>query len=345
MEADTVKSPGAAPGHKPQASALQTVIRRIASFNELGLLVALAALVVFIAAFHPSFLSAASLVNVGRQAAFFGTLGLGIVFLLAMREIDLSVGAIYAVAAIEAAILMRDGLDPWLAALAGIAIGVTLGAINGVLSIGFKIPTLIVTLGTISMYRGLTLILTDASPVTGLPTEHAFFTFLGGDVLGVPTSVWVFVVVTLVLVVVFRSTRFGFLVRAIGSNEDAARLSGISISRIRMYALMLMGGLCGIAGMLTLAFFGSADPNLGLGWEFLAIAAAIIGGTSLAGGTGSVFGAMLGALMISVITSGLVQFGVTANWSQFVTGAVLIAAVALDALIRRRREARVMARG
>jgi ribose transport system permease protein len=320
-------------------------VRRIAGFNELGLLVALGGIVLLIASFHPNFLAVPSLVNVGRQASFVGILGLGIVFLLSMREIDLSIGALYAVAAIGCAILMRDGVDPWIAAVGGILIGLTLGAINGFLSVALKLNTLIVTLGTISMYRGLTLLLTNASPVTGLPTEHAFFSILGGSHLGIPASVWAFVLITVVLIVVYRATRFGFVIRAIGSNEQAARLSGIAINRIRVLALMLMGVLCGISGVLTIAFFGSADPNFGIGWEFLAIAAAIIGGTSLAGGSGSVLGAFLGALMISVITSGLVQFGVTANWSQFVTGAVLITAVAVDALIRRRRQIRQATRG
>jgi ribose transport system permease protein len=259
------------------------------------------------------------------------------VFLLSMREIDLSVGSIYAVVIMECAILMSDGHNPWLVAAIGLVIGMGLGAANGILANLFGLPALIITIGTLSMYRGLTLILSDNRYISGLPRDHAFFTFFGGVYYRVPASVWAFGILAAVLTVLFRSTRYGFVVRAIGSNEDAARLSGIPISRIRVVTLTLSGLLSAISGLLTLAYFQSADPNLGAGYELLVIAAAVIGGTSLAGGSGTVLGAVLGALLISVISSGLIQFGVSANWSSFVTGAVIIGAVGLDALIRRRR--------
>jgi ribose transport system permease protein len=264
-------------------------------------------------------------------------MALGMVFLLAMREIDLSVGAIYGVSVISAALLMRDGLDPWLGMAVGIGVGAGLGAVNGLLANGLGLPTIIITLGTMSMFRGLMLIISGSETVSGLPTDHGFFTFFGGSFLRLPAALWGLVALTVLLAVLFKKTRFGFTVRAIGSNEQAAHLSGVPIKRVRLKVMVLMGALCGISGMFTLAFFGGADPSLGVGNELLVIAAAIIGGTGLAGGTGTVVGALLGALLISVIQSGLIQFGVNANWSTFVTGAVIIAAVALDALIRRYR--------
>ena len=323
----------------PIATQKRGLWRRVAGINEIGVLLALALMVIFIGAFHPDFFSTTSFVNISRQAAFFGIMALGMVFLLAMGEIDLSVGAIYGVSIIGAAMLIRDGWDPWLGATMGILIGVALGAVNGILANGLKISTIVVTLGTLSMFRGLALVLSNGQPIVGLPSNAPFFRIFGGELLGIPAIVWGFAVLTVVLTALFRFTRFGFLVRSIGSNEQAARLSGIRIPRQRLFALMLLGGLCGISGMLTLAFFRSADPSNGIGFELLAIAAAIIGGTGLAGGTGTVFGALLGALVIATITSGLVQFGVTPNWTSFVTGAVIIGAVALDALIRRRRAA------
>lgn len=319
------------------AAARSRLRRNLTSFNELGVLAALAAVVLVIGAFHPNFLSLTSVVNIGGQASLFGIMALGMVFLLSMREIDLSVGAIYAVSIIGSAVLMRGGLDPWLGALVGVLIGAALGVVNGVLSNVLKISTIIVTLGSLSMYRGLALIIGDSRTVVGLPTDHPFFRVVGGNFLRLPASFWAVLGLTAVLMVIYRSTRFGFVVRAVGANEQAARLTGIPIGRVRVMALALMGALCGVAGMFTLAFFQSADPNLGVGYELLVIAAAIIGGTSLAGGTGSVLGALLGALLIGVINSGLIQFGVTANWSIFATGAVIIASVSLDALIRRRR--------
>lgn len=329
--------PDAPPEPVSPAAPERSLWRRVAGLNELGVIVALATMVVFIGAFHPGFFAAESFVNISRQAAFFGIMALGMVFLLAMCEIDLSVGGIYGVTIIGAAILIRDGWDPWLGAGAGILIGVALGAVNGLLANGLKISTIVVTLGSLSMFRGLALVLSDGQPIVGLPREQAFFRIFGGDLLGIPAIVWSFAVLTVLLTALFRFTRFGFLVRSIGSNEQAARLSGMPIARVRLLVLMLVGGLCGISGMLTLAFFQSADPSNGIGYELLVIAAAIIGGTSLAGGSGTVFGALIGAFVIATITSGLVQFGVTANWTSFVTGAVIIGAVALDAVIRRRR--------
>jgi ribose transport system permease protein len=312
-------------------------------FSEGGTLLALIGMVAVIGIFHPRFVELDSLLDVARQASLYGILALGMVYLLSMREIDLSVGSLYAVTVIVAALLMEQGMNPWVAGAGAVIVGIVLGAINGILGVVLGVNTLIITLGTLSAYRGLTLILTDAAPIYGLPTKSSFFTVLGGDLLGVPTSIWALVLLAVLLTLLYRRTRFGFMLRAIGSNEQAARLNGFPVERIRILALMLMGALCALSGLLTLAYFGSADPNLGIGWEFLAIAAAVIGGTSLAGGSGTVLGAMLGALVLSVISSGTVQFGVSANWSQFVTGSVLIGAVALDALVRRRRAARAAA--
>ncbi len=303
--------------------------------NELGILIALMLMMAVIGISHPGFLSSRSLTSIANAASYYGILAVGMVFLLSMREIDLSVGSSFGLCIAGAAVLMRDGMEPWLGALMGIVIGLGLGAVNGLLANFLRIPSIIVTLGTLSMYQGLTLIVSGGRTVSGIPIDHPFFDIVGGKLLGIPMAVVGFVLITAILSVVYRATRYGFIVRAIGSNEQAARLSGISIPRIRLLTLTLMGGLCGVAGMLTLAFFTSADPSLGRGYELLAIAAAIIGGTGLSGGSGTVPGALLGALTIGVIQSGLIQFGVEANWSIFATGALIIAAVWLDTTIRR----------
>jgi ribose transport system permease protein len=313
------------------------LVKRVALRSEIGVFSALIVLVSIIGAFNPNFVSVSSISNIGEQAALYGMSALGMVFLLSMREIDLSVGAIYGLTITVAALLMRAGIDPWLAAAAGLVAGVVLGALNGLAANLLRIPTIIVTLGTLSMFRGLDLVVTHGQAVSGLPTTHSFFTQFGGTPLGVTASVWIFVITAGVLTVVYGSTRYGYLVRAIGSNEEAARWSGIPIDRIRLLTLMLVGGLSALSGMATLAYFGSSDPLLGSGYELQAIAAAVIGGTGLGGGRGSVVGALLGALLIGVISSGLIQFGVTGDWSTFLTGAVIILAVALDGLIRRRQ--------
>jgi ribose transport system permease protein len=315
--------------------------RRVVAFQEIGVLLSLIALVLIIGAFNPGFLSRVSFTTVTNQAALYGIMALGMVFLLSMREIDISVGSMYAVTVLGAGQLMKAGLDPWLGGLAAVAIGALLGAFNGVVTNLLGIPTIIVTLGTLSMFRGLGLIISDGATVAGLPDQHPFFTRLGANLLGVPAVVWAMLLLTVVLSVIYRRTRFGIVVRAIGANEEAARLGGISVERIRLYALTLMGVLAGISGMMTLAYFGSADPTIGTGYELQVIAAAVIGGTALQGGSGTVLGALLGALIIAVIQSGLIQFGVGANWSIFATGGVIIGAVALDAAVKRQRARRL----
>lgn len=311
--------------------------RQLMRSNEFGITVVLIGVVIIIGAFRPGFFSFNSVSNVVQKSAFYGIMALGMVFLLSMGEIDLSIGSAYAVSIAVGAVLIQSGLNPWLGGLMCIVVGVGLGAFNGILANSLRIPVIIITLGGLRMYRGLTLLITGNQTVFGLPREHAFFQIVGGRVFDIPVVVWTFLLLTVVLSVIYTRTRFGFVIRAIGSNRKAAELSGISLHHYRMLALMLVGGLGGISGMLTLAFFSTADPNLGTGYELQAIAAAIIGGTALSGGQGTVVGALVGSLVIGVIGSGIVQFGVSANWSVFVTGAMIIVAVAIDALIRRRR--------
>src|SRR5262245_45820529 len=312
---------------------------RVFLVDELGVIAPLVALVLVIGAFHPSFLEVAQLVDVVEQAAFVGILACGMTYLLAMRELDLSVGSTYALSIIGAATLIQSGVNPWLGAIAGVVLGGLLGTVNGLIGEAVKIPSIITTLGTLSLYRGLALAISDGKNVADLPRTHDFFVVIGGDLLGVPVPVWVLLITALTLTIVLRSTRFGTTVRAIGSNPEAARFSGISVPRTRVKVLALSGALAGLSGMLTLAFFASGDPTIGNGYELQAIAAAIIGGTPLRGGSGTVWGSVLGAVILGTVASGLVYFGVPINWNLFATGVVILLAVAMDSLLRRRRAA------
>lgn len=316
-----------------------TVAARVLRVDELGVVAALVALVLVVGAFHPAFLRWAQLVDVVEQAAFVGILACGMTFLLAMRELDLSVGSTYALSIIGAATLMQAGVNPWLGAVAGVVLGGLLGVVNGIICEVVGIPSIITTLGTLSAYRGLALAVSDGRNVADLPRAHAFFTVAGGEVLGLPVPVWVLLIVAAVLTIVLRRTRFGAVVRAVGSNGEAALFAGISLSGTRMKVLALSGALAGLSGMLTLAFFASGDPTIGGGYELTAIAAAIIGGTPLRGGSGTVWGSVLGAVILGTVASGLVYFGVPINWNLFATGVVILLAVALDSLLRRRRGA------
>ncbi|HSS61331.1 MAG TPA: ABC transporter permease [Candidatus Limnocylindrales bacterium] len=307
-------------------------------YYDLPLILVFVAMVGTISFFHPAFLNRYSLISTGTEAAYFGTMALGMVFLLSMREIDLSVGSIFGLTIIVVAHLIETGVQPWVAAAVGVVVGPALGAVNGLITNALRIQTIIVTLGTLSIYRSFALIISkDMVLEHNLPIQDSYFQVLGGQWFGVPVSIWMFVVLAAILHVVYRYTRFGFDVRAIGSNPEAARLAGISIPRMRLTALMLQGLLCSVVGVVAFAYLEAGDPVTGTGFELSVIAAAIIGGTALSGGHGSVFGALIGALIIAVITTGLIQFGVTQDWALFATGAAIVGAVALDAFLKRRR--------
>jgi ribose transport system permease protein len=309
--------------------------------EEAGVLVVLVALVVVVGTFRPDFLITGNLTEIARQSSYIGILAIGMVFALAMREVDLSVGGTYALTIVAGALLIRDGgVSPWLAAILAIALGGVLGFLNGLFTTYVRVPSFIATLGTLSLYKGLALALSDGQQVGGLDQDHPLFQIVGGTVLGLPGAVWVLVASAAVMTVVFTRTRFGARIRAVGSNPDAAAFTGIPVNRVRIQALTVTGLFAGVSGVLALSFFVAGDPTVGQGYELMAIAAAIIGGTPLRGGTGSVPGAVLGSLILSVVAASLVFFSVPINWTTFATGGVILLAVALDSGLRRARAAR-----
>ena len=314
--------------------------RRVLEVESNSVLIATLALILFIGVLHPNFLAWGQLKEIAQNAAYVGIIAGGMAFLISMREIDLSVGSMFGLSLIISALFIQHGMDPWLAALLGILLGCGMGLLNAVLVQFIGIPAIVATLATLSMFRGLSQALSDGEQVTGLPAKDSFFTFVGGDFAGLPVSVWVLILTAIGLTAVLRFTPYGYRVRSIGSNPDAATFSGISIPRVRVQTLVLVGGLSGLSGMLGLAFFVSGDPNIGSGFELQAIAAAVIGGTPLRGGSATVVGAVLGSILLSAVNSGLAYFNVPVNWSSFATGAVILAAVALDSLIRGRRRHR-----
>ena len=306
-------------------------------WDALGALIATLILVAITGILHPEFLTVVQMLDVAQSAVYVGLLAGGMVFLLAMRELDLSVGSAFALTLTGAALLMQNGVNPWLAAIIGVAGGALLGLANAVIVQVVSIPTIVATLATLSLYRGLALALSGGQQVTGLPLNSSFFTVLGGRTLGVPSAVWLVLIITAALTALLRLTAFGYRVRSIGSNPDAAVFAGISIAKTRTQVLVLVGGLAGLAGVLGLAFFSSGDPNIGVGLELQAIAAAIIGGTALRGGKATVVGAVIGGFLLSVVTSALAYFDIPANWNAFATGTVILAAVSVDGILRRRR--------
>jgi ribose transport system permease protein len=309
--------------------------------EETGVLVALVALVVVVGVARPNFFLPATLFQQLSGAAFIGILALGMVFVVAIRDIDLSVGWMFNFSAVIAAKAMVAGVDPWIAAAIGIAFGAGLGLINGLLAVWLRIPTIIITLGTFSAFRGLSLVVNESRAVVPQDKSSAFFGLFDIKVLGlIPIVAILFLALAVFLHLLLHRSRFGYRVQAMGSNPDAARLAGIPVDRTRILVLVLMGAIAGLTGAMFLGFREAIDPVTGGDYLLPVVAAVIIGGTPLSGGRGTIVGAVVGALIIQVITTGILFLGVDAKWSTFVTGAVIILAVAVDQLVRRQRERR-----
>jgi ribose transport system permease protein len=306
--------------------------------DELGVIVALVVMIVVIGVARPRFLNPINLLTILGNTTFQGMLSLGMVFLLAIREIDLSVGWMFNFSAVVTALLMTAGINPWLAALAGVVFGGGLGLVNAILAVGLRLPTIIVTLGTFSMFQGLSLVVNQGRAVVPADQSSSYFSLISAKAFGiVPAVALAFVLLALALHIVLKRTRFGYRVQAVGSNPEAARLAGIPVALVKLQTLVLMGATAGLSGAMYVGFRGAIDPQEGGDFVLTVIAAVIIGGTPLSGGSGTVIGAVVGMLIIQVISSGIIFFGIDATWSTFVTGAVIVLAVALDQLVKYQR--------
>ncbi len=328
-------------GLTPESSSLDPGPSRRRSFRlpeEFGVILVLVGMVIFIGVARPLFLNPINLLTLLGHTTFLGMLAVGMVFLLAIREIDLSVGWMFNFSATVSALLMVGGLDPWIAALAGVVFGALLGLLNGILCVVLRLPAIIVTLGTYSMFQGLSLVVNNGRAVVPNETASSFFTVVSLKIFGVfPVTAAVFVGLALFMHFVLHRTRFGYRVQAVGSNPEAAELAGIANWLVLLQTLVLMGAICGLSGAMYVGFRGAVDPNVGSDFVLAVIAAVIIGGTPLSGGAGTVIGAVIGMLIIQVIRSGLIFFGIEATWSTFVTGAVIVIAVALDQFVKYQR--------
>lgn len=296
----------------------------------------LAAILIFVGVgiVHPEFFSLGRLANVLNQASFVGILAVGAAILLAMRHVDLSIGSMYGLAAMVTA-LVWPHLGVVVAIAAGIAAAAAAGLLNGLLIRFLALPSIVVTLATLAVFRGLTIAISDGRQQQGPPLDNRFLELVVTRPLGIPFTAWMLLAVVVVMTLVMNRTVFGYRVLSIGSNPEAAEFSGIPTSSTELIAFVGMGVLAGIAGAMALGFFAAADPNGGAGMELKAIAAAVIGGTSLRGGRVSIPGAAGGAIVLALIASALAQFQVPLIWNAFATGLAILLAISIDSLLRR----------
>jgi len=303
---------------------------------QYGILLVFVLLCVVLTFANPFFLTEQNISNVLRQTSINGILAIGMTYVILTGGIDLSVGSVLAFSSMVAASLV-SGEQPqgvFVAIMAGLGTGAALGMVNGLLVSRFGVPPFVATLGMLSVARGLTFIYTDGTPIPNL--SPAFRTIGQGFVGPVPVPVFIFAGVALLFWWVLKYTTFGRYIYAVGGNERSARTSGVNTRGVLFGAYIIAGSLAGLAGLILTARTTSALPQAGVSYELDAIAAVVIGGTSLSGGTGSVLGTVIGALIIGVINNGLDLLGVSSYYQQVIKGVIIITAVLLDVSRRRR---------
>ncbi len=299
---------------------------------ELRLLIAILIGLTILAFLSDAFLTGRNLRSVLLGFSFVGIAAIGQLLVIITGRIDLSCGSVMGLAGMVCALTMAAGMGMWLAMTAGILAGAAVGLFNGIFSVRFGITSFIVTLGTLQIARGITVGLTEGGTVTGFPD---LFLFLGsGRLVGVPVPVIILIVVGLIVAAFLRYTGAGRELYAIGGNESAARLAGVPVKRLQYAVFVASGTLAGLAGVLLTARLGAAVSNAAAGYELTIIAAVVIGGASLAGGFGTAFGVVLGALLIAFVNNALVLLTVPTYWQQTFIGAVIVAAALLDRLRR-----------
>ena len=328
----------AAPAESARARRLTEWVLRV---RELGIVGALALLIAVTAILEPRFIEANSLRNLALNASIFAILAVGQTLVIITRNVDLSVGSVLGLSAFLAGDLLSGSADmpiP-LVFLLGIALGAACGLLNGVLVTWGQVPALVVTLGTLYAFRGLAFLWTDGRQVNAETLPDSFLNLGTDSLIGVPILVWIALVIVIVVGQWLRDWRPGRELYAIGSNPEGARLAGVRSGRRVLIAFVLAGALAGLGGVLFTARFGTVDATAGVGDELTVIAAAVVGGVAIFGGTGTVYGAALGALLLGTITSSLIVLRVEAFWQMAAIGALLLVAIALDRFVAIRIEA------
>jgi ribose/xylose/arabinose/galactoside ABC-type transport system permease subunit len=309
-------------------------MRYIKNLRQYGIFIVFSIICLIISFISPQFLTVSNWTIIITQVSINALLAFGVTFVIITGGIDLSLGSIVAMAGVSAAMLAHPDSYPLIIpVLAGLLAGLIVGVFNGFLITKSKIAPFIVTLGTMTIVRGLALILSKGRPVSNLSDS---FVFIGsGKFLGIPLLIFILILMFLLCSIILNKTVLGRYIYAVGGNEQAARASGININRIKMVVYSISGLLAGLAGILLTSRITTGQPNAGAGFELDAIAAVVIGGTSTTGGKGSMAGTLIGVLLIGVINNSLDLLNVTSYYQQVVMGIIIIGAVVLDSLNQR----------
>lgn len=303
--------------------------KNIKIIREFGIILAIFLIVIIFTLINPIYITPYNIISIIEQSTINGLIGIGVTFAILTAGIDLSVGSTFAIIIVFVGKLLVSGINPILSIIIGIGLGFALGIVNGLIICKMNIQPFVVTLGTMSLYRGIAYIFTGGWPVLDIPKN--FRTMVDGDILyNIPVSIFILLLFAFLTHILLRYTRFGIYVYALGGNEEATRLSGISTEKTKILAYGIVGIGAALAGIVMLARLGTGEPSAGQGYELNAIAAAAIGGASLAGGKGSIIGTLLGATLLSALKVGLIVVGVETFWQYIATGLIIILAVYIE---------------
>lgn len=295
-------------------------------------LITLLVLIIIVSFLNPYFFTLNNLLNILQQTSVNAILAVGMTLVILTSGIDLSVGALFALTGVIAASIIGTGISPYIAIPASLGLGLLVGMCTGTIIAKGNVQAFIATLVMMLILRGITMVYTDGSPIsTGFSDNANLFGYIGiGRPLGIPMPIWIMLIVFIITWYILNYTRLGRYIYAIGGNESAARLSGINVSLIKVTVYAFCGMLCAFASTIEVARLSSAQPNAGTGYELDAIAAVVLGGTSLAGGKGKIIGTFIGALILGFLNNGLNLLGVNAYYQMIVKGAVILLAVLID---------------
>lgn len=307
--------------------------------------IVLIVLLLFFSFAAPNFFSQSTMLLIAKHVALYGILAIGMTYVIITGGIDLSVGAVVGISAMIAGGLINEGLTlpmfgitiyfsvPWIV-LITVACGAVIGWINGIIITKFNVAPFIATLGMMYVARGFAMLRSNGatfSNITGKPAlGNTGFEFFGSNVAGIPVGAIILVIIAIIAAVILKFTPFGWHVLSIGGNEKAAKLSGVKVNKVKIMVYIFSGVCAAVVGIITAAQLVAAHPAFGQTWEMNAIAAAVLGGTSMAGGVGTIGGTIIGAFVIGVINDGMVMCGVSEFWQMVIKGLVIVLAVIID---------------
>lgn len=305
--------------------------RNVANYiQDFGALIALVLLVIGISIISSDFRTGNNFLSLLRQSSINGLIAFGMTCVILTGAIDLSVGSVLALTTALCGGMIAAGLPAGLAMMLALVLGVIFGGVSGILVAKGRLQPFIATLITMTIFRGLTLIYTNGKPISNLGNSAALRFFGKGHLFGIPFPVWVLIIAFVVFLFLLNKTTFGRRIYATGSNSKAANLAGVNIQRIQISVYAISGFMASLSGLILLSRLGSAQPTLGVGYELDAIAAVALGGTSMSGGRGKIYGTLIGVLIIAVLNNGLNILGVSSYYQAVIKGLVILMAVLSD---------------